>query len=366
MDGRLSTTPKPVQPRRRADRAILTGLALLGVVLLGTLIYPFASALLFAAVLAGGLFPLFERLRRAVGDRPLIASTLLTLLVGALFAAPTLWLALTVGQEVLTGVGAVERTLRRGGGVPELIKMLPKAAQSKVRNAVQSVPGGSDKIEDMAEKRSDGAAAAVTAGLAVTTNIIIQFTLMLVAFFLLLLDGKAMVNWIAAVAPLPDEQVHEILEGFRAVSVAVMLSSLGTAGVQSLCALAGYLVAGVPQPMFFTFLTFVIAFIPAVGAASVVIAVAGLMFLNGHNEAALGLALWGMLVVSTVDNLVKPWLLGDRMQINTGLIFFALVGGIAAFGPIGLVAGPLILSFFLAVVRLAGKNPPAAAAERAT
>lgn len=317
-------------------------------------------------MLAGGLFPLFERLRRFLGNRPLIASALLTVLVGALLAAPTLWLALTVGEEVLTGVGAVERTLRRGGGVPELIKMLPTAAQSKVRKAVQSVPGGSDRIEDMAENRSDGAAAAVTAGLVVTTNIIIEFTLMLVAFFFLLVDGKAMVHWIAAVAPLPDEQVLEILEGFHTVSVAVMLSSLGTAGVQSLCALLGYWVAGVPQPMFFTFVTFVVAFIPAIGAASVVLAVAGLMFLTGHSQAALGLALWGILVVSTVDNLVKPWLLGDRMQINTGLIFFALVGGIAAFGPIGLVAGPMILSFFLAVVRLAGKNPPSEPAGHAT
>lgn len=343
--------------RRRADRKVLVGLAALGVVLLGTLIYPFASALLFAAVLAGGLFPYFERLKRLLGNRPLLASGLLTVLVAALLAAPAMWLALTVGQEVLTGVGAVERTLRRGGGVPELIKMLPTAAQSRVRKAVQSVPGGSDKIENMADNRSDGAAAAVSAGIAVTTNVIIEFTLMLVAFFFLLVDGKEMVRWIATTAPLPDDQVYGILEGFHTVSVAVMLSSLGTAGVQSLCALAGYLVAGVPQPLFFTFVTFVIAFIPAVGAASVVIALAGLMFLTGHNEAALGLALWGIFVVSTIDNLVKPWLLGDRMQINSGLIFFALVGGIAAFGPIGLIAGPLILSFFLAVVRLAGKNP---------
>lgn len=342
--------------RSRADRAVLTTLAVLGVVLLGTLIYPFASALLFAAVLAGGLFPAFERLKRFLGNRPLLAAGLFTVLVGALLAAPALWLALTVGDEVLTGVSAVERTLRRGGGVPELIKMLPTAAQSRVRKAVQSVPGGTDKIEDMADNRSDNAAAAVTAGIVVTTNILIKFALMLVAFFFLLVDGKQMVKWIATTAPLPDEQVYEILDGFRTVSVAVILSSLGTAGVQSLCALAGYLVAGVPQPLFFTFVTFVIAFIPAVGAASVVIALAGLMFLNGHNQAALGLALWGIFVVSTVDNFVKPWLLGDRMQINNGLIFFALVGGIAAFGPIGLIAGPMILSFFLTVVRLSSTS----------
>jgi len=103
--------------------------------------------------------------------------------------------------------------------------------------------------------------------------------------------------------------------------------------------------------------TFVVAFIPAVGAASVVLAVAAFLFVNGQSQAALALALWGALVVSTIDNLVKPWLLQGRIEIHGGLIFFALLGGIATFGPVGLVAGPLILSFFLAVVRLARQEP---------
>lgn len=352
-----------MKARSKADRAILIGLSLLGLALLASLIYPFTAALLFAAVLAGALFPLFERFARALGNRPSFAAGLVTLAVALLVTGPTVWLTVTVGDDLLTGVKAVERTLSRGGGVPELIRMLPKEVQTRVRQAVQSVPGGSAKIEDMADKRADGAAAAVTAGIAVTANIVIEFTLMLVALFFLLVEGKGLVRWLAMVAPLPEAQIYEILEGFRTVSVAVMLSSLGTAGVQSAAALMGYLVAGVPQPLFFTFVTFVVAFVPAVGAAGVVLALAGLLFFLGQNQAALGLALWGIVVVSTVDNLVKPWLLGDRMQINSGLIFFALIGGLATFGPMGLIAGPLILSFFLAVVRLGGKNTDAPISE---
>jgi predicted PurR-regulated permease PerM len=180
---------------------------------------------------------------------------------------------------------------------------------------------------------------------------------MLVAFFFLLLDGKRLVNWIATVAPLPGSQILEIFSDFRSVSVAVLRSSLGTAGVQSIAALIGYVAASVPQPLFFTLVTFVVAFIPAIGAASVVLAAAGLLFFTGHNGPAAYLAIWGIVVVSTVDNVVKPWLLKGQMEIHAGLIFFALVGGLATFGPAGLVAGPLILSFFLAVVRL-NRNEP--------
>jgi predicted PurR-regulated permease PerM len=81
-----------------------------------------------------------------------------------------------------------------------------------------------------------------------------------------------------------------------------------------------------------------------------------LLFLTGHGSAALFLALWGILVVGFVDNLVKPLLMRGRLEVHGALIFFALLGGLATFGPVGLVAGPLTLSFFLAVMRIAERE----------
>lgn len=94
------------------------------------------------------------------------------------------------------------------------------------------------------------------------------------------------------------------------------------------------------------------------GAASVALALAVLYLLTGHVHTALFLGLWGVLV-SLIDNLVKPLLLKGRMEIHGAVIFFALLGGLASFGPVGLLAGPLILSFFLAVIRLYEKGPQA-------
>lgn len=331
---------------------VIGGLTLVGILLMGSLIYPFASALLFAAVLAGAFYPLFERLSARLGGRPTLAGGLITLLVGGLVVIPTLWLGIRVGDEVLTATASAAKALRGGGGVPELVKLLPVSVQVRVRRAINQIPGGSEQIENLADDRSADAAAAVTGGLVAMASLAIHFSLMLVALFFLLLDGKRLVQWIARVTPLPTQQILDICTDFRNVSVAILLSSLGTAGIQSIAALAGYVVAGVPHPVFFTFVTFVVAFIPAIGAASVTLGAAALLFITGHSEAALGLALWGVLVVSTVDNLVKPWLLKGRMAVDGGLIFFALLGGMATFGPVGLVAGPLILSFFLAIVRL--------------
>jgi predicted PurR-regulated permease PerM len=117
-------------------------------------------------------------------------------------------------------------------------------------------------------------------------------------------------------------------------------------------ALIGYVIAGAPQPVFFAALTFGVALIPAVGATAVVLLLAALQALTGHTTAAIFLAAWGLVVVGLVDNLVKPLLIRGGVQLHGAVVFFALIGGLAAFGAIGLVLGPLVVALLLAVLRI--------------
>jgi predicted PurR-regulated permease PerM len=82
------------------------------------------------------------------------------------------------------------------------------------------------------------------------------------------------------------------------------------------------------------------------------LALAVLLYFSGHAAQAMALGAWGVLVVGLADNLVKPLLMRDRMEVHAAVILFALVGGLAAFGPAGLAAGPLIVAFFLSIVRM--------------
>jgi predicted PurR-regulated permease PerM len=214
---------------------VLIGLALLGTILLASLVYPFASTLLFAAVLAGAVYPQCERLAARLGRRPMLASGLVTVGVGVLLAVPTVWLALTVGSQVLTGVNSIEGTLRKGGGIPALIERLPPSMRQRAQSLSERL-GGTDQIQDMAEDQAGKAAAAAPAAIVAASTIVIKVALMLVALFFFLIDGKRLVHWFATVAPLPEEQILGILLDFRTVSVAVLFSSLGTAGAQALAA----------------------------------------------------------------------------------------------------------------------------------
>jgi predicted PurR-regulated permease PerM len=311
--------------------------------------------LLFAAVLAGALHPWQERLAERLGGRREWAASALTLAVVLLLVVPLALLIVNLSGHLLESITNLRKTLE-AGGLPGVVRDLPPSLRAVAARLVQHLPQKPAEIGELAGNHSGEAAVAMSGIVLATSSALFQAAMMVIAVYFLLLDGPTLVAWIARVAPLPDGQVLEILTDFRNVSVAVLVSSFATAGVQALAALAGFLLAGAPQPVFFTFVTFIMAFVPALGAASVVLAASVLLFLAGHSSAALFLAAWGVLVVGLVDNLVKPLLMKDRVEIHGALIFFALLGGLATFGPVGLLAGPLILSFFLAIVRIAGRD----------
>ena len=342
----------------RSSRLVLGVLVLVALLLMAGVVLPLASALLFAAVLAGALHPWLVWLAGRLGGRRQAAAVILTVCVVVLLVVPVTLLTVSIGAQVVEGGAFVRETLR-DRGLPGLVASLPASLKPMANWVLGKLPVHGEEIGALAQNHTGEAARAVGGVVRATTGIVVQVAMMVVAFYFLLLDGPALVRWLADTVPLPDDQVIEVLTDFRNVSVAVLVSSVATAGAQTLAALAGYLVAGVPQVLFFTAVTFVVAFIPALGATTVVVALGGLLYLTGHPTAGALLALWGVVVVGFIDNLVKPLLMKGRMEIHGGLIFFALVGGLGAFGPIGLVAGPLVLSFFLAVVRLSRRAPSA-------
>jgi predicted PurR-regulated permease PerM len=196
------------------------------------------------------------------------------------------------------------------------------------------------------------AADAVRGAVARTSRAVLNTVFMLIALFFFLVDGRRLLRWLEEVSPLERGKFQEIALEVRQAVVSVLLSTLVTAAIQAAFALAAYLIARVPQPFFFGLVTFLFALVPVIGAASITVAVAVLMLATGHTGAAIFLFVWGLAVVGLVDNLVKPWLIKDRVRLHGAVVFFALMGGLLMFGVKGLIAGPLIVAFFVAVLRV--------------
>jgi predicted PurR-regulated permease PerM len=232
--------------------------------------------------------------------------------------------------------------LVRGERAVELIAALPEGLRAGATGALERLP----------QAQGARAAAAGWAAVLATGQFFLQTALMLIALFFLLLQGDALVRWLDQVLPLRRGQTRELIAEFKAVSYAVVASTLITAAVQTAAALIGFLIARVPHPGFFAIITFLCAIIPAAGAASVCLLAAVILLLTGHPYMAIFLSIWGAVVVGLVDNVVKPLLLKDGMHMPGAIVFFALLGGLAAFGVIGLLVGPLVASLFVALLRM--------------
>ncbi|MDY7229056.1 AI-2E family transporter [Hyalangium rubrum] len=336
-------------------RRVFTALIIISILLLALVIQPFAKGLFLAAVLAGALYGTHKRLTRAFRGRPNLSAGLLCFGVIIALLLPLTGFTAFLVTEAADGVRFIQETVNKEG-IEGLVDRLPGPARKLTENLMDRLAVEETQLDKTLEQQvsSQGgtAAKAVTGVVAATGSFAFQTAMMLIAFFFLLVDGRKLVDWLESISPLQTGQTTEILIEFRHVVIAVLMSSLATAGVQSVAALVGYLIARVPVPFFFAGVTFFLALVPAIGAAVVCLVAALILLATGHPWAALFLAVWGVVVVGLVDNVIKPLLVRRGLHLHGAIVFFSLLGGLAAFGTVGLLIGPLIVSFFLALLRI--------------
>ncbi|HTT71608.1 MAG TPA: AI-2E family transporter [Anaeromyxobacteraceae bacterium] len=335
----------------RTAHAALVVLAILAVGLLVRIAAPFATAFFVAAVLAGALARPTARLARALGGRRRVAALLLTATVLLAVLGPLFSLGAVLVPQIENGVAWLRGALK-DENLHALVLRAPERLQPMAEHLRQALPGSLDRLQEVATAQGARAAGVLADVLTATGSFLLQSAVMLVALFFLLVDGPGLVDWLNEAIPLKRGQVSELLREFRRVSVAVLFSTIATGGVQSVLALVGYAIAGVPNLAFFGLVTFVLSLVPALGATVVVLAVGVVKLTTGHVAAGVFLLAWAFGVVSLIDNVVKPMIIRGGVPIHGAVIFFALLGGLAVFGPVGFLVGPLAVSFLVAVVRM--------------
>jgi predicted PurR-regulated permease PerM len=329
-----------------AKRALLV--LLLGALVLVAMVFrPLAGAIFLAAVFAMVLWPLQSWLTRRLKGKKSIAASILVAMLVLLVLAPMVGLTAVIVNESIEAVQFVTRTFR-SEGLQGLLAPLPDFIERPLTR-LQLETGD---LQERISQWSGRAAAAVGGALATTWAILFQTIMMVIALFVFLTNKEAVLQWIDDASPLRKGQTRELFQEFARVCKSVIISTALTALVQAVVALVGYFIARVPHPFFFFGLTFVIAFIPAVGAGSVCLLAAALQALSGHPWFGLFLAIYGVVVVGLSDNVIKPLLMKDGMSMHGAVVFFALLGGLAAFGAIGLLVGPLAVALFLAMLRI--------------
>ena len=349
-------TNEPLSERLTAAKRFLLGLVVVTGLLLVLLLRPLWVGLFLAVVLAALLWPLHRRLSaRLRGSRSAAAGLLVTGVLVVL-VGPTVGFSAFLIREGRSGVAFVVLTIK-SDAVTALVKRLPEPLEKLANEALANMPRDEadlqDAVQEQLTENGGSAATAVGSVMSMTGSILFQLGVVLIALFFFLVQGGELMSWLDAASPLLPGQTRELLTEVKHVSSSVVTSTVITAGVQAAAALIGYFIAQVPHPFFFATMTFFTAFIPAIGAGTMCVAAAALLLATGHTGMAIFLAIWGLVVVGLVDNVVKPILIrGGRVPLSGGVVFFSLIGGLAAFGPIGLLLGPLVITFFLSLVRV--------------
>lgn len=339
--------PAHGEPRRTSPFFLV-----LLLVAIGAFLYvasPFAKPVLVALTFAAVLDPAHRWLTARLRGRRSASAALLAVGVLVAIVGPLAYFATVALQQALAGVRWLREALA-SEGVAGLVERLPDWLRGAAERVAEDLPALLDRVKALATQT--GSASALGGILSATGGVVVGLFVMVVALYFILEQGPRLLEWLDEITPLAPGQLTEILRSFHGAVVAVVVSAVATAGVQAVLATLGYLAAGIPNPVFFGLATFVSGLIPVVGPTLVTIPVCAIWYATGHPIAGGLLAVWSVAVVSGVDNFLKPMLMRRGLSVHVSLIFLALLGGLASFGPIGLIVGPLALAFFISALRI--------------
>ena len=331
------------------------------------ILQPFIAAILWSFLLAFLLHPINRGLRGRLGGRRAAAALLLTAAAVAGLMVPALMLLVTFANQA----GELFRRLQATAGRYEIARpsdLLRIPVVHQVLGWAETVaPVSAEQIQSWFVSAATALLqlAVSTSGLfvveALGTLVSLVMTLFLLFFFLR--DGEDMVRRALYLVPLDAERQAHLVEHLSAVTRAVVFGSLITAIVQGALVGIGFALAGLPSPVVFGVLAAAASLVPLFGTALVWVPGAGAVLLNGRWGAALFLAVWGVVVVAGADNVVRPLFISGRARISTLPVFLGLAGGLSAFGPIGIVLGPVVVALVLALLGFAEewrRSPPTA------
>ncbi len=182
-------------------------------------------------------------------------------------------------------------------------------------------------------------------------GVVVEVGLTLFLLFFFLRDGgEAMARGLRLIPMSPDRKA-DLVGHISAVTRAVALGTLLTALVQGTLVGLSFAFTGLSSPVVFGVLASLAALVPLVGSSLVWVPAAIMLVAQGRMGAASFLVFWGMVVVSLVDNIVRPWVVSGRARISTLPVLLGLMGGLATFGAIGIVLGPVVIALALSLLR---------------
>jgi predicted PurR-regulated permease PerM len=331
----------PLRPKLEQN----VGWIVLALLLLGCLwvMRPFVSALLWAVVLSFSTWPIYGWLLKVLRGQRTIAAGLMTLAMVLTMLLPFVIVGITLADSVKDLTTATRHWLDAGPPDPPAWLVKVPVIGVSATERWKDLAGDSAKLVEVAKRFIEPVSTRVLqVGIRLGGGLFDLALSILVTFFLLR-DGVFLAEWLtASVNRIAGEQGKHLLEVAGKTVRGVVYGILGTALVQAAMAAFGFVIAGVPGAALLALLLFFMSVVPA-GPFMIILPAALWLFHQGATGWGIFMLIWGV-IVSTVDNFVKPWLISQGNPMPFLLIFFGVLGGALGFGFIGVFLGPTLLA----------------------
>jgi predicted PurR-regulated permease PerM len=340
----------------RSDFARVGGLLLAALLayLVWRIVVPLWQPLLWAVLFGALLSPLNTRLATRLGGRQRLASVVTTLGAVVLFMLPV---AVITGAVTAQAAALATRIETRAAALNHAwldlasVSWLQRPLQWLGEHTSVTVPQLQEWLTTAAKRALQIIASSGGNVVLGALGTVVSFALMLFVLFFVLRDGPAVAQQVVRMLPIEERRRSRLWKHLADVTRAVFIGIGLTALIQGVLIGVGFWIAGLPSPLVFGVIGALCALIPVVGTGLVWIPGAAYLALHGDYAYAGFLTLWSVIVVGAVDNFLRPVLISGKTEVPTLAVFLGVMGGLSAFGFIGLFLGPIVLGVMVALYR---------------
>lgn len=322
--------------------------------LLYYLMQPFLHSIIVACIFTGISYPLYQKCLTLTKGRRIPAA--LIVLLGITFFITALITIFIVGliPQAKTSVAAINQWLG-GAHLGETLNLYIQPVLDWLHEHLPELSLSIDEIRDNLTALSTRAGQYLIAKAStIVGNMLVFFAnllLVLLIMFFLLIDGGALVGRLSYLSPMKPEQTEVVMESLRRMARAVLVGGFFVAVLQGIAGGIGLAFVGIPALFWGTMMTFA-ALVPVVGTSLIWVPAVIFLLIMGEMKSAIFLSLWCGLLVSSIDSVLRPFLLQGETKVPVLFLFMAILGGVKVFGMLGLLYGPLILCLAAVMINI--------------
>lgn len=343
--------------RETISLIIVLALAFLCFYLFYQILLPFLQPLLWALFLALVLFPAYRKLQRLLGRKGFLPAMVMTALVTLVIVLPFSFLMVSLGQEARDAYHAFEEMIQTGRlqATLEQIKEFPVLKQILSRLGQTFNLSSLDPIDFILKNLRQISTVLLSQSSKILKGVsgfLIAFLFTLLSLYYLFKDGERLLDGLKGILPIPPRERDLLIDRFQDMVNATIFGGLLIALIQGVLGGLAFWALGTGSPILWGTAMALFSFIPLGGTALIWVPAAVLFIISGAVAKGIVLLAVGVFIISSVDNFLRPLIVGVKTHIHPLLLFFAVIGGIQVFGLIGIITGPLIASLCLTLIEI--------------